>query len=57
MRLLSGLFGCNIAEVLLKQVSRGTVGKSVAHIVGGGVGGGVVMVILGIVKQTTGRKA
>ena len=39
IQLISGAIGGNVAGALLKQFSLGTVGNSIAGILGGGIGG------------------
>ena len=45
--LASGAAGGNIAGALLKNQSLGTLGNSIAGIVGGGVGGQIISAVLG----------
>lgn len=47
IQLVSGAAGGNIAGNLLKQYDLGTVGNSIAGIIGGGIGGQVLGAILG----------
>jgi uncharacterized membrane protein YeaQ/YmgE (transglycosylase-associated protein family) len=42
IQLVSGALGGNIAGTLLKNISLGTLGNSIAGIVGGGVGGQIL---------------
>jgi hypothetical protein len=86
IQLISGAIGGNVAGTLLKNQSLGTVGNSIAGIVGGGlggfllglvgvatgsgsmdlsgilgsvggggVGGGVLMIIIGVIKKALGK--
>jgi hypothetical protein len=47
IQLISGAVGGNVAGAALKQYDLGTIGNSVAGIVGGGIGGQILMVLLG----------
>jgi hypothetical protein len=47
IQLVSGAIGGNIAGGALKQYDLGTVGNSIAGIIGGGIGGQVLSMILG----------
>lgn len=55
IQLVSGAVGGNIAGSLMKEDSLGTLWNSVAGIVGGGlgegVGGGVLMAVIGLIKK------
>jgi uncharacterized membrane protein YeaQ/YmgE (transglycosylase-associated protein family) len=42
IQLVSGALGGNVAGTLLKNISLGTLGNSIAGIVGGGVGGQIL---------------
>jgi hypothetical protein len=42
IQLVSGALGGNIAGTLLKNISLGTLGNSIAGIVGGGIGGQIL---------------
>ena len=78
--LLTGAAGGNLAGALLKKLSLGTIGNSIAGILGGaggqgilaslggltgnamldsllggGVGGGVVMAVIGLIKKVAGK--
>jgi hypothetical protein len=44
--LLSGAGGGNLAGMLFKNISLGTIGNSIAGIVGGGIGGKVLAMLL-----------
>lgn len=50
IQLISGAIGGNVAGALLKNYSLGTIGNSIAGIVGGGLGG----FLLGLVGIATG---
>ena len=45
--LISGAVGGNIAGGLMKQYDLGTLGNSVAGIIGGGIGGQILTAVLG----------
>jgi len=47
IQLVSGAVGGNIAGSALKQYDLGTVGNSIAGVIGGGIGGQVLTMILG----------
>ena len=47
IQLVSGAVGGNIAGGALKQYDLGTIGNSIAGIVGGGIGGQVLSMVLG----------
>jgi hypothetical protein len=47
IQLVSGAVGGNVAGSLLKQYDLGTVGNSIAGIIGGGIGGQLLTMILG----------
>ena len=47
IQLVSGAVGGNVAGSALKQYDLGTLGNSIAGIIGGGIGGQVLMMILG----------
>jgi len=47
IQLVSGAIGGNIAGSALKQYALGTVGNSIAGIIGGGIGGQLLTMILG----------
>jgi hypothetical protein len=47
VQLISGAAGGNIAGALLKKLSLGPVGNSIAGIVGGGVGGQLLGMLMG----------
>jgi len=61
INLVSGAVGGNVVGSLLKNLSLGTVGNSIAGILGGGMegivgsllggGGGVLMVAIGFIKK------
>ncbi|MEM9480109.1 MAG: hypothetical protein AAGA58_10695 [Verrucomicrobiota bacterium] len=78
--LLTGAVGGNVAGAVLKKFSLGTIGNSIAGILGGaggqsimaalngvtgndvvdsllggGVGGGVVMVVIGLIRKVIGK--
>ncbi len=46
--LISGAVGGNLAGSIFKDISLGTVGNSVAGILGGGIGGQILAALLGI---------
>lgn len=48
VQLLSGAAGGNIAGALLKNLSLGTVGNSLAGIIGGGIGGQILGQLLNL---------
>jgi hypothetical protein len=48
IQLISGAVGGNIAGSALKQYDLGTIGNSVAGIIGGGVGGQLLTALLGV---------
>ncbi|MGQ0673071.1 MAG: hypothetical protein ACT4N2_09370 [Hyphomicrobium sp.] len=54
IQLLSGAAGGNVAGALLKNLSLGTIGNSLAGIVGGGVGGQLLAVLLPALAGTGG---
>lgn len=47
IQLVSGAVGGNLAGALLKNFSLGTLGNSIAGIVGGGLGGQILSALLG----------
>lgn len=47
IQLVLGAIGGNIGGVLLKEQSLGTLGNSIAGIVGGGIGGQILSAVLG----------
>jgi len=47
IQLVSGAVGGNVAGALLKKFSLGTLGNSIAGIVGGGLGGQILNAVLG----------
>jgi hypothetical protein len=47
IQLISGAVGGNVAGTALKQYDLGTIGNSLAGIVGGGIGGQILMALLG----------
>jgi uncharacterized membrane protein YeaQ/YmgE (transglycosylase-associated protein family) len=47
IQLLLGAIGGNIGGALFKNLSLGTLGNSIAGIVGGGVGGQILQMVLG----------
>jgi hypothetical protein len=47
IQLISGAVGGNVADVALKQYDLGTIGNSIAGIIGGGVGGQIIGALLG----------
>jgi uncharacterized membrane protein YeaQ/YmgE (transglycosylase-associated protein family) len=47
IQLISGAAGGNIAGALFKNISLGTLGNSIAGIVGGGLGGQILQALLG----------
>lgn len=47
IQLVSGAVGGNVAGSLLKQYDLGTVGNSIAGIIGGGIGGQLLTMVLG----------
>src|SRR5690349_24411888 len=47
LQLVSGAIGGNVAGGLLKNLSLGPVGNSIAGIVGGGIGGQILQAVLG----------
>lgn len=51
--LVSGAIGGNAAGALMKEKSLGTLGNSIAGILGGGIGGAILQLI-GVFKQTGG---
>ena len=73
IQLISGAVGGNIAGSAMKQYNLGTLGNSIAGVIGGeaaaggldigsiigqiisgGAGGGILMVIVGLIKQAMG---
>ncbi len=47
IQLVSGAVGGNVAGAVMKDKSLGTLGNSVAGIVGGGIGGQILAAVLG----------
>ena len=47
IELISGAVGGNVAGAAMKQNSLGTVGNSIAGIVGGGLGGTILQAVMG----------
>jgi hypothetical protein len=71
IQLISGAVGGNVAGAAMKESSLGTLGNSIAGIVGGGgldlqsilanvagggVGGAILMAIIGIIKNQMAKK-
>lgn len=54
IQLISGAVGGNLAGALLKNISLGPVGNSIAGILGGGIGGQLLGPLLGIAASTSG---
>jgi uncharacterized membrane protein YeaQ/YmgE (transglycosylase-associated protein family) len=52
IQLISGAVGGNVAGAALKDYSLGTLGNSVAGIVGGGVGGWLLSAVVPAMAQT-----
>lgn len=52
IQLISGAVGGNIAGVALKDYSLGTLGNSIAGVVGGGVGGWLLQSLVPALAQT-----
>jgi uncharacterized membrane protein YeaQ/YmgE (transglycosylase-associated protein family) len=50
IQLVAGAVGGNVAASALKQYDLGAIGKTIAGI----VGGGILMVIIGLIKQAMG---
>ena len=50
IQLISGAVGGNIAGSALKQYNLGTLGNSIAGV----IGGGILMAIVGLIKQAMG---
>jgi uncharacterized membrane protein YeaQ/YmgE (transglycosylase-associated protein family) len=50
--LISGAVGGNVAGALMKGFSLGTAGNSIAGI----VGGGILMLVIGLVRGATARR-
>lgn len=48
INLISGAVGGNIAGSVMKENSLGTIGNSIAGIVGGGIGGHLLTAVLGV---------
>ncbi len=48
IQLISGMVGGNLAGMAMKNLSLGTLGNSIAGLVGGGVGGQILTQVLGI---------
>ena len=48
VQLVSGAVGGNAAGALFKNISLGTLGNSIAGIVGGGIGGQILQAVLGV---------
>jgi len=48
IQLISGIVGGNLAGMAMKQFSLGTLGNSIAGLIGGGVGGQLLTNVLGI---------
>jgi uncharacterized membrane protein YeaQ/YmgE (transglycosylase-associated protein family) len=47
IQLISGAVGGNVAGAAMKENSLGTVGNSIAGIVGGGLGGTILQMVMG----------
>ena len=47
IQLISGAVGGNVAGGLMKNLSLGTAGNSIAGIVGGGIGGQILSAVMG----------
>lgn len=54
IQLISGAVGGNVAGSLMKNMSLGTLGNSLAGIVGGGLGGQILQSVLGLGKVAAG---
>lgn len=50
IQLISGAVGGNVAGAMFKDINLGTLGNSLAGIVGGGLGGQILGALLGIGK-------
>lgn len=48
IQLISGVVGGNLAGMAMKNLSLGTIGNSIAGLVGGGVGGQILSQVLGM---------
>lgn len=48
IQLISGAVGGNLAGALLKNISLGPIGNSIAGIIGGGVGGQILGPLIGL---------
>ena len=55
-QVISGAIGGNVAGAAMKESSLGTLGNSIAGIVGGGVGGAILMAIIGIIRNQMAKK-
>ena len=53
--LVSGAVGGDVAGGVLREQSLGPVGDSIAGISGGGVGGTILMIIVGLIKQAVAK--
>lgn len=54
IQLISGAAGGNIAGALLKNISLGTVGNSIAGLVGGGLGGQILQALFNLPEVGSG---
>jgi hypothetical protein len=54
IQLISGIVGGNVAGAALKDKSLGTLGNSLAGLVGGGLGGQILQALLGVGAATGG---
>lgn len=57
IQLVSGAVGGNIAGALFKNINLGTLGNSIAGIVGGGLGGQILSAVLGGAMPAAGQMA
>lgn len=57
IQLISGALGGNIAGALFKNISLGSLGNSIAGIVGGGLGGQILGSLLNLPMATDGAAA
>ncbi len=54
IQLISGAVGGNVAGAALKDYSLGTLGNSIAGIVGGGIGGQILQAVVPALAQSAG---
>ena len=52
IQLIVGAIGGNAAGKVMPDKSLGTLGNTIAGVVGGGIGGAILMIVVGIIKSS-----